>query len=490
MLQRTLKGGLVVLLAISLIASMTATPALAQSSTINTDADAAPDAELTGNVTVEDYDMAWSGLQYEDDSGDVVDFPGREDPDQENPYSFVASDVNFSDADGFPHAKDDVSALDAAEWSVSGTNSSKLTVSDVETAPGKEAVQIGTDGTMASGDDATATFSNFSITSDENKRYLQVVLDITTLDSGSNVTVSVVDADGDHYDATIDPSASDSENLIGSATGEGLIYQRQLGDMSLVSDGDGSFSDIEKVEVEVVDADAEVEIAALNVDKTSMWTFGAEKVDNDDDDELETVTIEEMKTGGSLSVHSLDSMGPAFDDATIMGLTVDFEQTTDDLDNDDISVEFTAADQYANYEHRFDGHFRYEVPDAYDLSYANLELSDQVSVPTTRYVTVEYAEDTGDTDFSDIDSFSGITSSYDSIGANVTVDSTVSAGSAMVIHYDYVVTGDEKGAIENVGGAMGPTGGGGGILSMLFSLPGMLVSGVAAFLGGRRLGVF
>jgi len=36
-------------------------------------------------------------------------------------------------------------------------------------------------------------------------------------------------------------------------------------------------------------------------------------------------------------------------------------------------------------------------------------------------------------------------------------------------------------------GGSGPLG---GILSFVFSLPGMIVTGIGAFVGGRRLGVF
>ncbi len=490
MIQRTLKTGFLVILTLSMVVSLAATPGLAQSSTINTDADAAPNAELEGNVTIDGYEMAWSGLQYENDAGDVTDFPGRVDPQRDNPYSFIASDVNFSDAEGFPHANESVSALDSDEWSASGANSSKMTISDVETAPGKDALRVSTS-SMAAGDTATATFSDVSITSDENKRYLQLVLDANTVDSGVVANVSVVDSDGDHYDATLDPSA-DSENThtITTATGEGVIFQQQLGDMDLIADGDGSFNDISKVEIVVTEADAEVDISAINVDKTSPWVFGEELKDNDDDDDLEEVEIKENQ-GGALSLHSLSSIGPAFDSATILGLTVDFKQTAADLDSEDVSVEFEEADQYPNFEHKFNGHFRYEAPDAYDLSYANLEVVDEVARPGSRYETVEYAEGTGDTEFDDIDPWTGITSSYGSMSSNVTVTTSVSAGSPVVLHFEYVVTDDEKNAIENVGGAMGPTGDDeGGFLSMLFSLPGVIVSGVAAFLGGRRLGVF
>lgn len=487
-MKHLLKSGLLVMLTVFLALGMSVVPAAAQNQAINYSADAAPQSEFTGNVTIDGYSMTWDGLQYENDSGEVVDFPGEVNSSVDNPYSYVASDVNFSDAGAFPHANENVSALDAAEWTTSSA-----TVADTETASGVEALEISA--SPASGSSGTATFdltaADSAITSDENKRYLQMVLDVNTLESGATVNVSVVDEDGDSYTATIDPSRSEGDDLIASATGEGMIYQQQLGDMTLETAGDGQFNNIQTVDVTIADASAGVAISALNLDKTSTWTFGEQKVDTDDDDELETETIEETKTGGAISVHDLSTLGDTFSDAEFAGgLDVEFRQTAEHLDSEDVSTGFESADQYASYEQRFNMFVRHSVPDAYDLSYSGLELEDTVSVPGTRYVTVEYAENVGDTAFGDIGSWSSITGQYDNLDKTLTVDDTVSPGTSMAIHYDYVLTGDEADSLQNTGGAMGPTGGSGGFLDTLFSIPGMIVSAFVAFFSGRKIGVF
>jgi hypothetical protein len=120
-------------------------------------------------------------------------------------------------------------------------------------------------------------------------------------------------------------------------------------------------------------------------------------------------------------------------------------------------VGYSPADQYANYESHFEGDFRFQLPEQYDLSYANLALEDTQSLPDGRYVSVEYAEGTGDTDFADIESWSSISSSYSSIDSEITVDDTIQPGTAMVLSYDYVVTPEEKKSLQNTGSVMGPT---------------------------------
>lgn len=486
-MRPTLRKGIFAFLVVALVGGMTAMPVMAANSTINYNSSAAPQPEVVGDVTIADHQMGDSPLTYNNDAGEWVEFPGSVNESVDNPYEFVASDVDFDDRDKFPHAADNVSSLNSSLWATDTSSSAgSMSVADTETAPDVNALSISTS-SQTDTDTAIATFDltqsdvDAAITSDEEKRYLQMVMDVNTLDSGTTVDVRVVDEDGDYYNATIDTAASSGENYITNATGEGIIYQAQLGELSMTSNGDGTYNDIESVEVHVNDGDADVEISALNIDKMGAYDFGDELVDNDDDDELETVEITENKDGGALTISDLDSMGTAFDTANVKGLTVPFEMSASDLDSEDVNVAFSEATQYSNYESHFEGDFRFEVPDAYDLSYANLAFEDQVSVPGTRYVSVEYAEGTGDTEFADIDSYSDITGSYGSVGANVTVDDTVQPGTAMVLSYDYVVTGNEQAELENTDAVMGPTGNSGGLFGGFF---GTMWGKLTAALGG------
>lgn len=487
-MNATLRKGIFSLLIIALVGGMTAMPAMASNTAINYDAGSAPQPVMTGEVTIADHPMGDSPLAYNNNNGEWTELSATVNDSADNPYSFVASDINFTDASAFPHASEN-SSLSSEYWAtdVSGSAGS-MTVSDVETAPGVDALSIETS-SQTSGDVAVASFDltqtdiDAPITADEEKRYLQIVGDVNTLDSDAVVSVQAVDEDGDYYEATINASADTaSEDVIASATGEGVIYQQQLGEMTLNQVGDGTFNNIETVKVSVSDADAAIEISALNVDKMGAWDFGDTLVDNDDDDELETEQILENKDGGAIALSDLGTMGETFADAHIKGLTVPFEQHARHLDSDDVSTEFTPAEQYSNYESHFMGDFRFELPSAYDLSYSNLVLEDTVSLPGTRYVSVEYAEGTGDTAFDDISSLSAITGSYDSAGANVTVDDTVQPGTAMVLSYDYVVTADEQSALQ-AAGVMGPTGSSGGILDTLIGIPGVIIAAIGGVLG-------
>lgn len=481
----TLRRGLFLTLVVLLVGGMTVTPAAAANAKINYDSSAAPQGELAGDITIDHHRMGDTALTYNNDNGEWIEFAGNVNSSVDNPYEFVATDVAFDDAGAFPHAKENYSALTATgDWSA-GTG---ISATAVETAPGVDALSIATDGSMTSGDTATASFSNFSVTSEENKRYLQTALDVNSIDSGTTVELRVIDDDGDYKAAEINTSRTSGEDLIANATGEGYIFQHQLGKMDLVANGDGTFNDIQSVDVVVSDGDFEGEISALNVDKMSTWDWGDKLVDTDDDDELETESITEHKTGGALTISSLDSMGDVFSSADIKGLTVPFEVPVSELASEDVSVEFTDAEQYSNYDSHFKAYTRFSLPSAYDLSYANVELRDTVSVPGSRYVNVEYAEGTGDTDFEDISSWSDITDSYSSVGSNVTVDDTIQPGTSLVLKYDYVVTGGEQSSLTATGG-MGPTGSsGGGFLDMIISIPGAIVTGIASFLGGKKLG--
>lgn len=491
MSSNILKKGFLAFLIVALVGGMTAMPAMASNTAINHDADAAPQPVLGGDVTVADHPMGDDPLTYNDNTGEWDTLDAIVNDSADNPYSFVASDVNFSDGSAFPHASEN-SSLSSEYWAVSGDNSSKLSTSDVETAPGVDALAIETDGTMAVGDSATATFDltqtdiDAAITSDESKRFLQLIADVNTLDTDTVVSIEVADEDGDYYVAEINSSADTAtENVVATATGEGIVFQRQLGEMSLNQVGDGTFNNIETLRVTVEEGDFTGEFSGINLDKMGTWDFGDQKIDTDDDDELETEQILENKGGGAIAVHDLGTLGNTFEDAHIKGLTVPFHQRAQDLDSEDIGVEFTPADQYANYDSHFLGDYRFELPSAYDLSYANLELEDQASVPGSRYVSVEYAEGTGDTEFDDISSFSAITSNYDSAGVNVTVDDTVQPGTAMVLSYDYVVTETEKTELQNTGAVMGPTEDEGGLLDgimgFVFSIWGAIS---AVVLGG------
>jgi hypothetical protein len=460
----------------ALIASMVLMSAIApvaMAAQVNHEAGAAPQGEIATDVTVSSHDRStMSPLEYEDDSGDLTTLPASLNTSDDvddlgtgyvNAYSFTPTDIQFEDAGAFPHANESKSAVDnESAWTTIGANSGKASVSDVTTAPGVEAVEIATDGSMGSGDVAGAEYTDFSVTSDVDKRYLQLGLTVDTLDSDAVVEVRANDSDGDYVEAEINASRSSGEDYITNATGDGIVYQRQVGSMTVEGNGDGSMQEIQEIEVRVLDADANVDIMALNVERLSKWTLATERADTDDDDEFETNTIYEHKTGGDIATHGLSTMGSVFDSATINDLTYPVNFAVSDLPDEDVNATYSAADSYPAFDSMFEAYYRIQLPDAYDLSYANAELQDTVSVPSGRYETVEYAEGVSDTDFEDISSWTSVSDQYSSEGADVTLDSTIQPGQEIALHYEYPVTDDEKSALEATGMVGGPMGSGSG----------------------------
>jgi len=141
------------------------------------------------------------------------------------------------------------------------------------------------------------------------------------------------------------------------------------------------------------------------------------------------------------------------------------------------------------YETRLDDYRRLSLPSAYDLSYANVELTDMVEVPGSRYQTVEYATQVGSTNFSDI-SWTGTTSSYSSLDSNVTLASGFGEGDSVAVHYDYVLTEDEVANLQNTPAAGGAPmeSGGGGLFDGLTGAVSTVIGSIAVFLGLKRRG--
>jgi len=441
-------------------------------------------ARLEADVTKDVHQLSWSSpLTYEADDGTTSKLPGVLNDSANNTFEYQATDLEAAALGEFPRkdseSNNSASGLDATEWSTSGAS-----VSNSEPAAGVEAIDVSA---SAAGDQAT--YSNFSVSSDEPNRYLQLVLDVNSLGSGTEVQIEVVDADGDHKTARINGSASMAEDVIATGTGEGYVYQRQLGEMATNTAGDGTFDNIEKVRIQFVGGTADLTITGMNVEKMSTWSFGERKVDTDSDDDLETETVTEHKETGTIAVHDLSTLGDAFGDGAIHDLTMPVKFRTSDLGSSDAKVNFTAADGYPSFSDRVDLYYRLELPSAYDLSYANAKFVAETELPSNRYLAVEYAEGVSDTEFGDISSWSDETSKFDNEGDEVSLDTTIQPGQKIAIHAKYLVTGDEKSAIESagvVGGPIGDTGGGG-----IENLPviGVIVTALAGVIG-RLKGFF
>ena len=457
--------------------------------------DGAPNPYVSTDVTVDAYQTSWGdSLQYEDDSGAVSDLPAELNSSTDhddlgsgavNPFTFTATDIEFSDAGEFPRKNEEsgdnvASALDASEWTTSGGS-----VSDVTTAPSVDALSF-----VASTSGDSATYSNFSVTSDAEKRYVQAFYDVNSASGdvdlvvqdatdGDTATVKLYDGDGN----------TSNDNVGATTTGEGKVVQVQLGKLT-ASGGDGTIQEIGSVQISAGGA-ADVDLSAINVEKTSKYKLGERYHDNDNDDELETETVYE--TDGPLSVSSVDTLGTVFDDATIHGLTFPAHFEAAELSGDNVNVTSQSGDAagYPGWDTQSDIYYRLTLPSAYDLSYSSAELVVEQQYTETHYKSVEYAESTGDTAFADIEDsqWTAITDSFSSEGSTVTVDSTVQPGTSMVMHFSNTWTAEEWGAITSgsAGGGAGIFGGGGGsIVDMIFGIPGMIAAVVGGLIGRAK----
>lgn len=482
------RTSLTLLVVVALVATL-ATPAAATS--VNPDADEAHNPYISTNVTKAQHPMGWAATEYEDDSGDLTELPAEVNSTQENPYALTYTDVDTSAYTEFPRNTGD-SGVDTwtngSRWTTDASGSvGTISVSETTTAQNVEAISVSTS-SQTSGDTASASFAGFNVTSDAQKRYLQLAVDVNTLESNADVTIRAVDGDGDYVAAEIDPDDDPSQgNNLTDSTGEGYVFQQQVGALTTQGSGDGLMDEIREITVVVEDANAHIDIAAMNVERTSPWTLGDQRVNNSGDWETETKT--QINQSGPTDLESIDSMGSAFDDATLRDVTVAMQfhssdQYDDEDDRERANQTFSDASSWANYDDRLNDYRRFKLPDAYDLSYSNTEVEDTVEVPENRYQTVEYATDAGDTDFSNI-SYTETTSSYSGLGDTVDVTSNINAGEEFVIHYDYVVTSEERQNMES----SEDSGGGGAPMEdddsggLLFGIPNALAAGIASVLG-------
>lgn len=475
--------------------------AAAVGGTVNWGADAAPDITYSKTETKAVHNMSWGAdntalRTYEGNSGGTQVLNAKVNTSVANPVSFVPTDVEENDFGAFPHSKD-VSALAASEWAVGGANSSKGSVSDTETAPGVDAVRFSTDGSMASGDAVTFTNSNFSIDADERKHYLIVGQDIATLDSGTTVEYRVIDEDGDTVTAQINTSMSSGSAFMANATGEGYIFQAQLGtlieDGHLTTNGDGTFNNIEKVQIAVLNGDADVAVPMLNLDKMSPYDFGTTAVDGDDDDSEPgdaTEEIVEKKTAGPIELTGLDTLGGWATDsseALIHSLSVEMVETAGDQPDDNVYLNLTkTGDRYPGYHGKAVVAVRISEVDAYDLTPSNGVITTTQTVTSGRLMKVEYAEGVNgdepvDQQFVEDATLSDITSTFGDSGKQVQIDSSMSAGDTNLLVFTFKVDESQYNALQNAGGA----GGGGALSGGISSIP--VIGGlVVAVLGVLR----
>lgn len=428
-------------------------------------------------LTKSEHPIGQQVTTYEANNGSTVSLAAEVNDSVENPYTYSPADVEVGDYSAFPHEKDDVSALSAAEWTASGA-----TVSNTETGPGVEAVQITS---SAAGD--SAQFSNFTVTADENKQYGQVGVLVHSVSADGTVAFNFTDADGDYKQAVIDAGAGETNTtVIANSTGV-AVWQVQFGQLTTqtVSGSDGTFNDITSISVTTQSGSADLSLFALNAERTGEWQFGDERYQNSDD-EWQTRTITDPT--GEVSIASMNSLGPTFSNATIHNLAYPVHYTSSALSTSDTQVNITdAGNTFPAYDKKAVIYTRLSVPSAYDLSHQGLSLRVKQSLPSDRYVSVEVAEGTGDTAFSDISdsAWSDVSGKFSAEDETHVLDETIQPDQEIVVRTQLRLTNDDVSAMKQspaTGGGGFFSGAGGGLGQIWGAIVGGL-AGITALVG-------
>ncbi|WP_338740375.1 hypothetical protein [Haloplanus salilacus] len=466
--------------------------------TAQSDTPDAPGVQTEGTVTIDSHNTTWdSPLHYENDNGEVVALDGHVNASQDNPYRFDVSHVEFGDADEFPHSDADISWYNESRWTVGGSASAKGSVAET-TTEGTPALEVATDDSMTSGDTVQVTFDDVDISSDVQKKHLATALNVPALDSGAEVQIRAEEADGDYVRAVINSSAS-GEDTIANSTGDGRLYQRQMGQMTVYGTGDGTLSNIDSVTVQITDADATVEMTMLNLDKMGTYTYGETREDTDDDDELETTQITERKDAGAVEVHSLDTLGDSIrgsSGATVHGLTMDVIKEVEDVDPDDIEYNLTETDDRPGYHGTATLWIPTGVESAYELGWTGLSTTAEQAYLEDRYLAVEYAEGVGDTNPQDVGSWTDQTGMFSEEGTVHSIDDTIQPGQTNYVRVSLRLQESEFNTLRNTleslgedvegGVGMGPGSGGGGPISFVQGVFGSIVAVVAGLFAKAR----
>jgi len=446
------------------------------------------DPWITADVTVETHEPDFEAFDYIADDESVQSLAGATLADREddetphNPNRIRADLIDIDDYRRFPggltttNSDDeevDASALDAEFWTTDESGSAG-TISVTED---DDALNIAATG-QATGDTATATFTDFTIDDGEQRRVLQVVANINQLAADAVVSVRVVDATGNEVVATIDSSAdAGADDVIATEQGSGIIFQQQLGDLP----GGPDLDTIEEVVVDVAEADADVTLHGFNLESSSRWQFGdRERVNTDE--ELVTETVYEQT--GWFGITDLSTLYDTdrFANAVLEEVRYDAAFRVSELPSSYVEYEFEDSGR-DDYSRRMRYVYNFEFADAYSLDITLNTWYDEVAFqyPSDRYMSMEVATGLSEQvalDETDDVEWTSRTSTYTggSEGDEIELSGTPSSDSVLTLHGDVLYRGEEEEQATSAA-AMGPTGReGGGWISRIFGPVGTVLS--------------
>lgn len=433
-----------------------------------------------------------SPIQTYNDNGELVTLEARLNTSaNDNPLAVRYDKIEDDEFDEFPRKDeedddDDVdnegSLLDASEWS----SDSGISVSqdDGHSVGGVTSIKIATDGNRGAGDVNASTYSNFTISADPEKRVLFAILQIDSADSATDVHIRAEESDGDYKEVEFNQSRNRLGNadVFANSTGDGIVVQAKLSDLTTEGSGDGTLNAIDKVVVETADGDATIHLTAFDLEKKTKRDLGTYNDADDEDVERFNVTA-----GGTQNLTAIDTLGDWSSDASLHDLELrSVEWRGEDVDSEDVEIEISEALNYGSYPSKAEIWIDLLVPAYIDLSHSGLALDAEQKYVNQRYATVEYAEDIdGETEFGELDSdkYSDLDSTFNSVDEKHSVDDTVSAGTTYRFHYVILLQDDEVKDLQDTsgGGVGGPVQESKGPLQSVWTwITGMVMSLLAA----------
>lgn len=416
----------------------------ASAASVNWSADQSPEIYKHEDVlTVAKHDRAdmSSPLEYEADDGSQTSLPAHLNSTQDTPVGVRLDKIEADRYQLFPRVSGEdengETWLNTSNWTKASGSSSSMTISDGDGATASGVPGVTFDASVASTETAEGNFSQgVDITSDADKRVLLFVGDVTTLASGSNVTIEAHDGDGDFRYASINESGNVSQDhVIVNSTTSGVFFQERLSNLKMGGSGDGTLDSIKYIKIKAHEANAKVNVVGLDFESKTVVDVGETMEDTDGDDNLEANTVDNFTDGGEINLTSLDSMGGMFDSAVIHDLKVyNVRYGISDLDSSDYRAEFGNATDYAGYDHDLTIEAPLRVPTAIDLTHGSLEIRGDQQFVSERYATLDVAEDVDKDDTHDevnsthytdkSDQFSKKDETHTILGSGVTAGST------------------------------------------------------------------
>jgi hypothetical protein len=477
----------------------------AQSDQLNFSTEMTPDPRIRGTVTVGEVGPDMAMLEYiadDDTVQSLADYGGMLAPrptegEPHNPVQVSAGAIGLDaygafpreeqyDEDGDGSADTDVSALDATHWTkdVSGS-AGTMTIADDQSAGGVNGLRVSTS-SQGTGDVAIAALdpSYIDFTEDIDRRYIQLGVDVDTLESAATVDIVLRDSNSNEVVVSIDDGLTlDDTDVVATSTGDAVVYQQQIGDINA-----DTLTDIQAYEVQVSEGNADVLFFWQDLERTTDIAFGTEEY-LDADDNVDTQTLYEPS--GSYSITELGTVDDLLAGGTFLDVTYDIHLAASEASTDWHEFQFVEADRYDR-DLRYQVVYNHDPPAAFDLNWSLDELFVEQSHPSNRYISVKTA--TGSEQFvlddrdSDTVSWTSRTGNFDKeIGDEVSMTTVVNAGDVTGIYFDVLVDEGEKDDMTGSAAVGGPTGQSGGFLDKILSVPGMILTAVIGGLGLRRV---